>query len=80
MTCAFIHGDLPIEISWLHNGKLLPTSGDIDNGLTLVNMKRSSVLNIDSIAGEHAGNYTCIGNNRAGTDSLSTRLFVNGYI
>lgn len=78
MTCAFIHGDLPIEILWSHNGRPISTSEDFDNGLTVVNMKRSSVLNIDSIAGEHAGNYTCFGKNSAGTDSLDTQLFVNG--
>lgn len=78
MTCAFIHGDLPIEIHWLHNGRLISTSSDIDNGVTLINTKRSSVLNIDSISGENAGNYTCSGTNRAGVDSLTTSLFVNG--
>lgn len=78
MTCAFTHGDLPIEISWLQDNKILPASGDDDSGLTLVNTKRSSVLSIESIAGEHAGNYTCIGKNRAGTDSLTTSLLVNG--
>lgn len=78
MTCAFIHGDLPIEISWSHNGRILSALDDNDNSLTLVNSKRSSALNIDSISGEHAGNYTCTGVNRAGTESLSTQLFVNG--
>lgn len=78
MTCAFIHGDLPIEISWFHNNVQLPPSGDLDKGITLVNTKRSSALSADSIVGENAGNYTCTGVNRAGTDSLTTQLLVNG--
>lgn len=78
MICAFTHGDLPIEITWLHDGIILPSSGDINIGLNLVNTKKSSVLSIDSIAGEHAGNYTCTGTNVAGTDSLTTALLVNG--
>lgn len=78
MICAITHGDIPIEITWSHNGKILPEVGDSDSGLTLVNTKKSSVLSIDSISGEHAGNYTCTGTNRAGTDSLTTELLVNG--
>lgn len=78
ITCTFTHGDLPINITWSHDGQVLPTLGDPDSGITLITTKRSSVLSIDSIAGEHAGNYTCTGTNRAGSDSLATSLFVNG--
>lgn len=39
---------------------------------------RSNVLTIDSISGQHAGNYTCVVKNLAGTAIHSTMLIVNG--
>lgn len=39
---------------------------------------RSSVLTIESISGEHAGNFTCVAKNQAGTATHFSTLIVNG--
>lgn len=41
---------------------------------------RSSVLTIDSVQGQHAGNYTCYGKNAAGVSNYTTTLIVNGIL
>lgn len=74
-TCAVSKGDLPLTITWYFNGKRV-NSGDI--GINLVNMKRSSQLNIDSVSHENQGNYTCVVKNEAGTMNHTAELFVNG--
>lgn len=40
--------------------------------------KRNLVLNIESVAAEHSGNYTCQANNKAGSVSYTTDLKVFG--
>lgn len=42
--------------------------------------KKISVLAIDSVAEHHAGNYTCLARNRAGTASHTSELIVKGTI
>lgn len=40
--------------------------------------KRINVLSIESVSGQHAGNYTCLAKNTAGMASHSATLVVNG--
>lgn len=40
--------------------------------------KRVNVLTIESVAGQHAGNYTCRAKNIAGMTAHSAKLIVNG--
>lgn len=40
--------------------------------------RRSSTLSIESVSYEHAGNYTCIVENKVGKTELTTTLNVNG--
>lgn len=67
-------GDFPIDIEWRLNGD------PMDDSLISVNKmgKRMSMLTIDSVTGYHAGNYTCIASNLAGSVEHSSRLIVNG--
>lgn len=74
LNCAVIHGDYPYNITWLFNDERIH---DMD-GVTVLMNKRSSSLNIDSVSGLHAGNYSCIGANRAGKVSATTTLSVIG--
>lgn len=70
-------GDLPINIRWYLNEILI---GD-DQGITTSQFgKRANGLNIDSILGEHAGNYTCEARNYAGASHYSAELIVNGIL
>lgn len=77
VTCLVSKGDLPVTIMWFFNGKPVK-SGDI--GINLVNTKRSSQLNIESVSHQNQGNYTCVVKNEAGSMNYSAELFVNGII
>lgn len=77
VSCAVTKGDLPLEISWLLKGK----SVDGIIGITVDgSKKRVSQLTIESVSAEHAGEYTCVARNQAGSASFSSTLNVNGSV
>lgn len=76
LTCAVTHGDFPLNITWFLNDE--PIFNQQNDIMIQYNGKRSSSLTIDSVTGSHAGNYTCIGSNRAGQSISSTTLSVKG--
>uniref|UniRef100_A0A8D8Z5T0 Down syndrome cell adhesion molecule n=1 Tax=Cacopsylla melanoneura TaxID=428564 RepID=A0A8D8Z5T0_9HEMI len=82
-VCQLI-GDLPMNISWLMNGRLIPggagsqaeeESSDISVSQT---GRRMSMLAIEAVKHTLAGNYTCFAVNQAGNASYSAELKVNG--
>lgn len=75
--CSVLKGDEPIVIEWMLNDEqILPkTHPDITISKT---GKKLSVLNIDSATADHAGKYTCIASNIAGSFNRSAVLSVNG--
>ncbi|XP_054740537.1 cell adhesion molecule Dscam2 isoform X4 [Anastrepha obliqua] len=73
LTCAVVHGDAPFNITWYYNDE---PARLVDGIMILMHSKRSSSLNIESVSGEHAGKYTCMGANRAGYTTVSTSLTV----
>lgn len=75
VTCSVSHGDLPINITWLFNGQPFESSEDI---IIAKSGRRMSILSIESVSGNHMGNYSCIGTNLAGFDIHSSFLIVNG--
>lgn len=75
VLCTVHKGDFPIGIRWTLNGKPIANFQGIS---TMRTNKRSSQLTIDSINAEHAGEYTCIAKNDAGTASHKAVLHVNG--
>lgn len=75
LTCAVIHGDFPYNMTWLFNERPISYSSGVS---ILMVGKRSSSLNIDSVSGQHAGKYSCIGKNIAGSASISTSLSIRG--
>lgn len=77
VMCTVNKGDLPINISWTLNGRIL----DSADGVSIMQTnKRISQLSIDSASAEHTGNYTCIAQNLAGSASHTTSLHVNGNV
>lgn len=74
VSCSVHKGDLPIDISWYHNNNTI-TEG---NGVTVLKNNKASMLSIDSISFESAGEYTCVARNRAGATKVSAVLNVNG--
>lgn len=74
VQCSVIAGDFPIDIMWLLNGEPI-----IDDTISIGRpSKRMMYLNIDSVNGHHAGNYTCRASNVAGSAEQIDRLIVNG--
>jgi len=87
VQCAVIKGDLPIDIIWSFNGRVI----DIANGafdehnynpdiVISRSSKRASQLTIESVAARHAGEYSCTASNTAGTATHSSVLSVNGML
>lgn len=75
VACLVTSGDLPIEFRWLLNGRPVKEVA----GITTVKLgNRNSVLNIDSVNGRHAGNYTCQAWNKAAAFNFTSKLIVNG--
>jgi len=70
-----VHGDAPFNITWYYNGE---PAGDLPGVTILMHGRRSSSLNIESVGGDHAGNYACKGANRAGETLAETTLSVKG--
>lgn len=77
VTCTVTKGDLPLKIEWYFNGNIVKSG---NNGVNLVNTKRTSQLSIESVTHQNQGNYTCVVKNEAGIMNHSAELFVNGII
>ncbi|KAF2905043.1 hypothetical protein ILUMI_01126, partial [Ignelater luminosus] len=74
LTCSINKGDLPIKILWLHNNENIKN----DEGILINQINRKiSTLSIDSVEAKHAGEYTCVAKNLAGTAIHSASLNVN---
>jgi len=76
VTCAVLQGDLPVDITWLLNEH--PIAADREDIMTSKISKKSAVLTIESVTGDHAGNYTCRATNAAGVAQYTSELVVNG--
>lgn len=76
MSCILSFGDLPVELYWLFNGDLI--LNDREDITILKSGKRISVLSIESVRANHAGNYSCLAKNNAGDSEYSTELLVIG--
>lgn len=75
MQCIASKGDLPIKITWLHNGIRL----EEDEGLHIIKTStRISTLNFEYVQANHRGNYTCVARNLAGTVDYTTTFNING--
>lgn len=76
LTCIVTKGDSPLEIEWMFNSESI----DLVQHEIIVseNGKRTKQLTIDSVHARHAGEYTCIASNNAGSTSRSAILTVNG--
>ena len=75
VQCIISGGDLPVNISWILNGK------PFDDYLEIYTTKRGKRINeltIESVAAKHAGNYSCIAENKAGSVNYTAELKVNG--
>lgn len=75
-TCTVLKGDHPISIEWALNGQ--PIGPDHPEISVVGTSKRVSLLTIDDVQANHAGEYTCSASNQAGAVSRSATLSING--
>lgn len=64
-----------MNVHWLLNEYNLPAHLNI---ATTKFTRHTHVLAIESVSGDHAGNYTCIAKNSAGIAEYTAALIVNG--
>lgn len=74
IICSAIHGDMPFKFEWLFNNESI----DALTNINIDETRRSSTLTIESITGEHAGNYSCLTSNKGGSAYASVELIVKG--
>lgn len=74
VSCTVHKGDLPVNITWYHDDKLV----DEKYGIFVQSRKKISSLSIDDVNEDHSGNYTCVAKNSAGMDTYTNELHVNG--
>lgn len=77
LNCLVSKGDRPIKISWLFNEE--PLKEDLSVSKTAIG-DRTSLLMISPVLGSHAGNYTCVAGNAAGSVAHTASLRVNGTL
>ncbi|XP_066244774.1 cell adhesion molecule Dscam1 isoform X38 [Euwallacea similis] len=75
LSCSIAKGDLPINVTWYHNGKRI--SSDEGGVVTSRVSKKLSTLSIDSVSATHIGVYECVAENVAGKATYSAELHVN---
>lgn len=76
VQCVVTKGDFPLEITWTFDGR--PIQSYHSDVTVLDSGKRVKQLTIESVAARHAGEYTCVASNAAGSVSHSATLKVNG--
>lgn len=74
VQCTISKGDNPLNISWMINNKKIQSYP----GIVINNMKRVSLLTIESVRASHAGNFSCVASNSAGSSIYSAELNING--
>lgn len=73
--CTISGGDLPMVVKWTLNGEAIPPYLEVSTSKI---GKRVNVLTIDSVKGDHAGNYSCVATNQAGSAEYTAPLIVIG--
>jgi hypothetical protein len=76
VQCTVVKGDFPIQISWLFND----TEVNLDGVFVSKNSKRVAALTIEAVRAHHAGDYTCLARNAAGSANHTAVLRVNGQL
>ncbi|XP_020284786.1 Down syndrome cell adhesion molecule-like protein Dscam2 isoform X15 [Pseudomyrmex gracilis] len=75
VQCVVTKGDSPLEITWTFDGR--PIQAYHSDVIVSDSGKRVKQLTIESVAARHAGEYTCVASNAAGSVSHSATLDVN---
>ncbi|XP_052129316.1 cell adhesion molecule Dscam2-like [Frankliniella occidentalis] len=78
VQCTVVKGDAPVKITWLFNGEeVVPGRRGMEVTKT---GQKISALSVESVQAEHSGEYTCRASNKAGADSQTALLNVQGTL
>lgn len=78
VLCMVTKGDFPMEISWMFQNQ--PLDDKMDDVIVSDSGKRGKQLTIEAVRAKHAGEYTCIASNIAGSVTRTAVLDVNGTL
>ncbi|KAK4309499.1 hypothetical protein Pmani_018885 [Petrolisthes manimaculis] len=79
LTCTVSLGDEPLSITWLWHGTPIGSSNTNPGGLSVVNLNSfNSVLSIELVGPQHAGDFTCLATNAAAATRYTYTLTVHG--
>lgn len=69
-------GDFPMDIKWMFQNQ--PIDNSMEDIVVSDSGKRGKQLTIEAVRAKHAGEYTCIASNVAGSVTRTAELDVNG--
>jgi hypothetical protein len=78
LFCSKYAGTKPIFFQWSKNGQILSSKPELN--FKIDNSADHSLLTIENIERNDAGNYSCIIRNAFGTDSQLAQLIVKGLL
>lgn len=77
VSCIVTKGDVPIDIGWLFNGRRIDTN---DGVLISKSGQKISILSFEYVHSRHAGQYSCLASNQAGSTEHTAELKVMGNL
>ncbi|KAH7975126.1 hypothetical protein HPB49_024198 [Dermacentor silvarum] len=77
VSCVAVEGDEPMSFAWFKNGQPLAESAGLGTKVAKLTENMAS-LTIPDVTAADIGNYTCVVSNKAGEDSFTASLLVNG--
>ena len=79
MLCSVSKGDLPVDIRWYKDGRLIKAPAMDVPGISVIHVSPfSSNLVYDGLRPEHRGNYTCEAANGAGSVTFNGTMIIHG--
>ena len=76
VLCSLVQGDEPVVLAWQKDGTDI--SDQSLPGVAINQVDHDSILRIQSLTAGHAGNYSCLASNAAGTAAISAVITVQG--
>jgi hypothetical protein len=77
--CFARSGTKPVFFQWNKNGNLLSNSPQTHYKIETSDVESQSLLKIQSVNRNDAGNYSCEANNAFGSDIQHTLLIIEGF-
>lgn len=76
--CSLLQGTSPVKLSWSHQGQPISSTLTVHRVRVHNPTEDSSILTLNEVTLEDAGNYACIAENSFGKHQQESRLNVKG--